>query len=486
MKAIRIIAILLLALGMPNLSQSQKLINKELQTENNEKDGFEYKWYLYTYLSGQDTLYAAFDMEGNRITPNSSYIYIYKHRGDKPSYCGGGMFMYWMKKKDATKEYNICTGYNVKGELIFPESMELSFIYYCGDDIFKVTKGGAGNYSGKEAAYNSRGEYIIPFSAGYYSIAWYGKYNCFVCKSKSGSDEIWYTYTRDGQYYAEGFYFSSGSYYKNSFYNRNDPEELAIFNQHKRRAIWREQQQVVHNVSSSTVASSNRSGNSGYSQTTSTTTNNMQSSSLLYSGYYYIDGTARDGFKKAPMPTVFNIPSQTVKVDIYKDHIVFNGSYCKEDRSVSFANEKRYIGASTVDGWGNIFKDFYDVNVKNYDIAIFRQVIVQGNINPCWYNMTKVPDNAVYGSSQYPQQQYQQQYPQQQYQQPQTPEPTRPQTQQPSREKCTWCNGTGEVVKDDAFELGMGGTKYCSKCGKTVSTSHYHAPCPYCHGKGYR
>ena len=260
MKTIRVIAILLLAMLVPNLSQAQKLIKKELRTENDEKDGFEYRWYLYTYLSGQDTLYAAFDMDGNRITPNSSYI-DNKHRGYKPYYCGGGMFMCKMKKKDATGEYNICTGYNVKGELIFPESMELSFIHYRGDEIFIVTKG-AEIHSGREiwAAYNSRGEYIIPFSVGYNWIGWYGGFNCFWCKIKSGSDDIEYTYTRDGQYFAEGKYDRSGSYDKKSHYLLNDPEELAIFNQHKRRATWNNSKLSTNG--SSSFASPNNSNNS--------------------------------------------------------------------------------------------------------------------------------------------------------------------------------------------------------------------------------
>lgn len=50
--------------------QGQRLLKKELITNNYEKDGFEYKWYRYMYLQGRDTLYAAFDLNGQRITPN--------------------------------------------------------------------------------------------------------------------------------------------------------------------------------------------------------------------------------------------------------------------------------------------------------------------------------------------------------------------------------------------------------------------------------
>ena len=122
------------------------------------------------------------------------------------------------------------------------------------------------------------------------------------------------------------------------------------------------------------------------------------------------------------------------------------------------------------------------------EIFIYRQTSPPASVTTCSPIRNKKTSSSSITTGYTPQPVYppMQQYPQQQYQQPQTPETARPQTQQPSREKCTWCNGTGEVVKDDAFELGMGGTKYCNKCGKTVSTSHYHAPCPYCHGKGYR
>ena len=53
-----------------------------------------------------------------------------------------------------------------------------------------------------------------------------------------------------------------------------------------------------------------------------------------------------------------------------------------------------------------------------------------------------------------------------------------------STHKCSCCNGTGRVVKDDALELGLG-TKYCKECDRTVPKSHYHAPCSCCNGKGY-
>lgn len=73
-----------------------------------------------------------------------------------------------------------------------------------------------------------------------------------------------------------------------------------------------------------------------------------------------------------------------------------------------------------------------------------------------------------------------------------TPTYTTPATNSPSSSNestssnrpCYCCNGTGRVEKllagtDD------GNRKYCSECGQTVSTHHYHGRCDCCNGKGY-
>lgn len=52
-----------------------------------------------------------------------------------------------------------------------------------------------------------------------------------------------------------------------------------------------------------------------------------------------------------------------------------------------------------------------------------------------------------------------------------------------TQHKCGLCNGTGEVINNDATSFGN--TKYCNKCGKTVPDSHYHTTCPSCKGKGW-
>lgn len=51
-------------------------------------------------------------------------------------------------------------------------------------------------------------------------------------------------------------------------------------------------------------------------------------------------------------------------------------------------------------------------------------------------------------------------------------------------QKCSLCEGTGEVV---AYSVSyVGGLVYCKKCGKDVPEGHYHNTCPSCRGKGYR
>ncbi len=54
-----------------------------------------------------------------------------------------------------------------------------------------------------------------------------------------------------------------------------------------------------------------------------------------------------------------------------------------------------------------------------------------------------------------------------------------------TQKTCSMCNGTGRVVKDNATSFGLD-KKWCDECKKEVFSSHYHAPCPICHGKGYK
>lgn len=49
------------------------------------------------------------------------------------------------------------------------------------------------------------------------------------------------------------------------------------------------------------------------------------------------------------------------------------------------------------------------------------------------------------------------------------------------KKRCQHCNGSGTVID---YCTGFGNTKWCSKCGKEVSDSHYHTTCPSCKGAG--
>lgn len=52
--------------------------------------------------------------------------------------------------------------------------------------------------------------------------------------------------------------------------------------------------------------------------------------------------------------------------------------------------------------------------------------------------------------------------------------------------QCNACHGTGRVVKNDATSYSLStNTRYCSECGQTVHSSHYHTICTICGGKGY-
>lgn len=234
MKKSYLIMFVALFMSLYGSIEAQTFLKKELKVENRSKDGFEYKWYLYTYLRGRDTLYAAFDLNGKRITPNS--------KKNIPVYCGGGIFMCQSNKTDGwgTDYKNIIKiGYNIRGENVFPESLGVTYIYYGGDGFFKLIKR---NDYGKqtEALYYANGECLIPFSMGYTLVAYYNDRRCIMGTYTGAAGEIVesHTYSLDGKYYAIGKYYKSGSYSKTSWYDLSDPKELELFNKHKRPAPY--------------------------------------------------------------------------------------------------------------------------------------------------------------------------------------------------------------------------------------------------------
>lgn len=243
---LRIIALALLCLSFAANAQTPRFLKKELKESPDyvqKKDGFVYKWYQYSYLLGEDTVYAAFDINGKRITPNSEWIYSKKHSGAKPRYVGGGIFevLTNINIKSDTLEWNIVKGYNTKGTIIFPASLKTDFISYSGDGFFVLNYRIIGKYHKDgllfctKAVYDSNGKCIIPNSLGYNLILYFPEKKIFVCwyADEDYKTDFYRTYTLDGQYFAEGKFTPYGSYSAKSWYNLTEPDDLALFEKHK-------------------------------------------------------------------------------------------------------------------------------------------------------------------------------------------------------------------------------------------------------------
>lgn len=52
------------------------------------------------------------------------------------------------------------------------------------------------------------------------------------------------------------------------------------------------------------------------------------------------------------------------------------------------------------------------------------------------------------------------------------------------QKKCGFCNGRGWNV-EYATSFGLAEKEYCSECGKTMMSNHYHKTCTHCDGTGY-
>lgn len=365
MKTLKTILLLMIAVFTITPLQAQKLIKKELQTANERKDGFQYQWNKYTYLSGKDTLEAAFDMNNKRITPNG-------YKAGKGSwgvhYIGGGMFFVGSKNKDAFGQ-RLMSGYNVRGECIFPETTH-TFLFYTGDGLFELfssnelgkrvsglydykgnciipeSKGFLGfviidgfvfcdNYMANiTAVYDMKGNCIVSEELGYSSIFYNEESELFGCEKKNSRGEtVDYTYSKDGNYYAEGSYTSEGEDYRGEKFEKN-----------KRRVPNR-------NNNTSAIASTS----SGNSSSTSTTSNTE--SGLLYEGDY-TEGpwtNPNTGYSQpAPMPNHH--------IKIYEDHIIIDMvSLPYQGKSIN--GEKMYVNSWSnityyVDGFYNIRSTF--------------------------------------------------------------------------------------------------------------------------------
>ncbi|MCC8118245.1 MAG: hypothetical protein LIP09_05790 [Bacteroidales bacterium] len=54
-----------------------------------------------------------------------------------------------------------------------------------------------------------------------------------------------------------------------------------------------------------------------------------------------------------------------------------------------------------------------------------------------------------------------------------------------SQSKCGLCGGKGFTV-ESVISFGLAEKEYCSECGKTMMSNHYHKKCTQCGGNGYR
>lgn len=259
MKKIILLFPLLLALIVPNCADAQRLIGKELKSEDPslKYDDKVYQWVMYTYVMGTDTLDAAFDINGKRITPNG---YRPKKGGAKGVYyCGGGVFEVKSKKKGKFGGY-IVSGYDTNGKCVFPlmltELLGCFSISHISCGLFMLMSRSASFVV--SSIYNKKGECLIPndMDFSYYSIGGETdlKYiNCEANEKRTGK-EIEAAYDLDGKvvipknleyvdiYYSEGYWHcedASGNkvtyskdlkYVADGYYNKDYASE---FNQKK-------------------------------------------------------------------------------------------------------------------------------------------------------------------------------------------------------------------------------------------------------------
>ena len=193
--------------------------SKELMTE---KDGF--KWYKYEFKTANGYEYAAFDLNGNRLTPNVMKVFYYE---------AIQMLNTW--------EFNTCIGTDEKGE---PD------------------------YTVVQGLYDKNGKCIISTDWMFNSIAGVD-YLVHGSKYKTINGELEryddVTFTKDGKYYAEGYYFTD-FYFGDEYVSGNAAEferKKKPMPQSKTTASY------TNNTSSYTSSSSNTNSSTANSSTKS-------------------------------------------------------------------------------------------------------------------------------------------------------------------------------------------------------------------------
>lgn len=432
-----------------------KLIGKILRTSKDYTissiDKIEYKWYEYIFLKGEDTAYAAFDLNGNRLTPNSEILNgkpnqdntnnaseessesFHHENGDRPYYRGNKLFMCNTKKVDAFGE-QIVEGY-IDGECVFPSSLGAvgmasrspHLIALCFHDEY-------GN--GVGAIYDLQGEVIIPkeFGCGWFFQVWnrciYGEKDKYV----DGKEKtVYYTFTLDGKYYAEGRY------------NLNDPDKLQEFDAKREPTPWFKSETYTKPEPS---PSADRIGEPG----------------LLYRGDYTITSEFGDSY--------------LTTISIYENYLD-DGTMQYDYKSTNSTGRRVYSGS----GAFGQYNAFY-VNTETFDIRLVTEMSSPWGSSTSASTVTKGPSrmpashngNVLSGTnSNYQCQKHSH-----------TENPVQP--HQVTKDcpicngsgKCSTCNGTHRIK----YQFGSGTLECpnckpngaCSSCGgsgKNTSTKYY-------------
>lgn len=222
MKIYRHIILFVIFAIISNNTQAQKLLSKVMKESSefySKKDGFIYKWYIYKYLEGKDTIYELRDINGEIITPKNDVI----DKRSVPLYIGGLVFQFYTRKMDS-RGHSVVIGVNTQGKCVFPETIRAWQIFYNEDGLFTFL---INNDYGKEiqSVYNYKGECLIPTTNEYTTIMYFKEYKCWCCSN----DKIKHIYTLDGRYYAEGDTYS---------YNLSTIEGQEKFNKNKKRTSY--------------------------------------------------------------------------------------------------------------------------------------------------------------------------------------------------------------------------------------------------------
>jgi hypothetical protein len=497
-----------------NPSQAQKLIKKELQTENNEKDGFQYQWNRYTYLQGKDTLDAAFDLNNKRITPNGYRKYEKEKVYQGVRYVGGGRFQVYSKNTDAFGNMLI-SGYNVKGECVLPETVYTS-IFYVGDGFFDLT---TRNELGKQVAglYDYNGNCIIPESKGFtfYFLqegfiqcdqerycALYDYYgNCVIPETKRfifffikdgfiecsrDSDEIRALYDLRGNCIIPETKGFDLILIKNGFIKcENENLEInAIYDMQGNCIIsedlgytwiayypeyeffWCDKGEIECTISKDGQYYAEGDHYSDYNRNEferkkrrvpNWSRNNNSKTTSSSSGSYSSTGNVGHTllYKGAYWICGANGDVDGM-IEVYSDCLVLAGLSTIPFKSLRSNGDRVY---ATGDGPRFVVDSYFNIRRENslYDCTFRKKSnSSSGNYGNGYNGSTNTYQGGNEGSTS---------------------------TQQKTHQ-CGLCGGSGEIT-DDTTNPSFGNTKYCEKCKKTVPAGHFHKTCPSCKGKGY-